>query len=94
MIDVTYTQAAKGRDDVKSHSEAVVAKGNGNSGLVRDKESCRSKARNSSFYRKDHKPKGEESLVKSTDKKDGRCFIYHKEGHLARDCHDNEKGAE
>jgi hypothetical protein len=29
-IDVTYTQAAKGRDDVKSHSDAAVAKGVGN----------------------------------------------------------------
>ena len=50
-IDVTYTQAAKGQDDIKSHSDVAVAKGNGNSGPVRDKESRCSKARNSSFYK-------------------------------------------
>ena len=82
-IDTTYTQTAKGHDDVKSHLEATIPKGNGNLGPISDKESRRSKARNSSFYKNDRKTKGEESSVKSTDKKDGRCFICHKEGHSA-----------
>ena len=90
-IDTTYTQAAKGRDDVKSHSDAAVAKGN--TWPVRDKESRRSKGCSSTFY-KNKQSKGEDSAIKSTDKKDGRCFLWHREGYMARDCPDNKKGAE
>lgn len=43
-INATYTQAAKGWDDVKSHSEVAITKGNGIWRPIRDKESCRSKA--------------------------------------------------
>jgi hypothetical protein len=90
-IDATYTQVVKGRDNVKSHSDTTVAKGAGNTGLVRDKESRRSKGRSSTFYKKNKQSKGKDSAIKSTDKKDGRCFLCHREGHMARDCPDNKK---
>jgi hypothetical protein len=51
-IDATYTQDAKGRDNDKSHSDAPVAKTNGNIGPIRDKKSRRSKGRSSAFYKK------------------------------------------
>jgi len=42
--------------------------------------------------KKDSMPKGKELLVKSTNKKDGCCFIYLKDGHIVQDCLDNKKG--
>ena len=93
-IDATYTQAAKGREESKTHSDATATKGNANSGPLRGKESRRSKARHLPFYKKDSKHREEESSVKNTDRKDMRCFNCHKDGHLAQDCLDNKKGVE
>ena len=84
----------KGRDHVKSHSDAAVAKGVGNTRLVRDKESHRSKGCSPTFYKKNKQSKGEDSTIENTDKKDGCCILCHKEGHMAWDCPDNKKGAE
>ena len=92
-IDATYTQTAKWRNDEKSHSHVVVAKGTGNTGPVRDKESRHSKGRSSTSYKKTKQSKREDSKIKSTDKKDGRCFLCHREGHMARDCPDNKNNA-
>ena len=92
-INATYIQVAKGQDDVNPHLDAVVAKGAGNTGPLRDNESRRSKGRSSTFYKKNKQSKGEDSAIKSTDKKDGRCFLYHREGHMAQDCLNNKKGA-
>ena len=93
-INANYTQVLKGRDDVKSHSDAAVAKGASNTWPVRDKESRGFKGRSSTFYKKNKQSKGEDSAIKSTDKKDGRCFLCHREGHMVRNCPDNKKGVE
>ena len=58
-IDVTYTQDAKGRDNDNSPSDALVAKGNGNTRPIRDKKSRRSKDRSSAFYKKSKHGSGE-----------------------------------
>ena len=57
-IDATYTQFAKGRDDVRSHSNAAVAKGVGNTWPVRDKRSRHFKGRSSTFYKKTNNLRG------------------------------------
>ena len=58
IIDATYIQVAKGRDDVTSHSVAAFAKGVGNTRSVRVKESRRCKGRSSTFYKKNNNLRG------------------------------------
>jgi len=83
MIDDTFIQAANEREDSKFHSKAASVKDNRNSWLVRGKESHRFKTHHFSFYKTNNKPKGKKSSIKSTNKKDMHCFIFHKDGLVA-----------
>ena len=78
-IDATYLQDATGWDNDKSHSDAPVAKTNGNIGPIKDEKSHHSKGRSSTFYKKNKQGNGEAPSTRSTDKKDGLCFQCHKE---------------
>ena len=93
-IDATYTQDAKSRDNNKFHSDALVAKTNGNTWPIRDRKSRRYEGRSSAFYKKSKQGRGEALSARSTDKSDSLCFQCHKVGHLARDCPDGKKSVE
>ena len=93
-IDATYTQNTKVRDNEKSHSDASVAKTNGNTWPIIDKKFRRSEGRSSAFYKKSKQGSREAPSARNTDKKNGLCFQCHKVRHLARDCPDGKKSVE